>query len=148
MSQSRRRIFFVAVKSDILVLWPTKTHFQVSEPHTTPPNSNTRCYVAVGDVLGDLLALDLPEKGLEVEDMIAGYAHLPTCDFQKWARNDCIVLHKNVTRWYRDKDVEVFGNMRQGQKWSQLSSEDKAKIEYSDNSFYDKWRHFSNSRPS
>ena len=146
--QSRRRIFFIAVKSGIPVSWPPKTHSPAPEPGTVPLNDCAKYYVTVGDALGDLPALDIPKKGLKVEDMVAGYARPPACDFQKWARTGCAVLHNNVTRWHREKDIEVFGNMKQGQKWSQLSGEDRAKIGYSNNSFNDKWKRLSTARPS
>jgi DNA (cytosine-5)-methyltransferase 1 len=105
-------------------------------------------YVTVGDAIGDLPVLKLPEKGIKVKDSVRKYKKLPECEFQKWARGGQEMTHNNVTRWHRKKDIQVFKNMGEGGKWSDLSNADRKKIGYSDKSFNDKWKRLSNDDPS
>ena len=146
--QIRRRVFFMATKNGKPISWPAPTHFPRSDPDRKSAVNRTKEYVTVGDAIGDLPALDLPEKNLKMQDSVRRYRRDPECEFQRWARGRQKCLHNNITRWHRSKDVDVFGNMGQGKKWSELSDSDRRKIGYSDNSFNDKWKRLSNSKPS
>ena len=146
--QIRRRVFFMATKDGRPISWPAPTHLPRSDPNRKSVVNRTKGYVTVGDAIGDLPALDLPEKNLKMQDSVRRYGRGPECEFQRWARGRQKCLHNNITRWHRSKDVDVFGNMGQGKKWSELSDSDRRKIGYSDSSFNDKWKRLSNSKPS
>ena len=146
--QFRRRVFFVATKNKKKISWPAQTHFSKSGLSSKIPSTDTCDYVTVGDAIGDLPLLTLPQKYLKLQDSVKKYRKLPECEFQKWVRSRQVTLHNNITRWHRQKDVEVFSNMKPGEKWSDLSNSDKKKIGYSDKSFNDKWKRLSNVDPS
>lgn len=146
--QFRRRIFFIATKNNGLISWPSQTHFPKSEFDRKSLIPGTKDYVTVGDALGDLPVLTLPEKNHRLDDSVKKYNKSPGCEFQKWARGEQDTLHNNITRWHRQKDVEVFKNMKPRGKWSDLSDSDRKKIGYSDKSFQDKWKRLSNAEPS
>lgn len=146
--QFRKRVFFIATKNNMSISWPKQTHFPKSEFDRKSLLSNMKDYVTVGDALGDLPSLKLPEKGIKIKDSEKKYKKPPDNEFQKYARNGHGTLHNNVTRWHRDKDIEVFKNMSQGGRWCDLSDEDREKIGYSDKSFNDKWKRLSNDEPS
>ncbi len=146
--QIRRRVFFMATKDNGPISWPAPTHYPRSDLDRRSLIGHAKECVTVGDAIGDLPALGLPEKNLRVKDYVREYGSGPECEFQRWARGRQKRLHNNVTRWHRDKDVEVFGNMGQGEKWSDLSDADRRKIGYSDKSFNDKWKRLSNAKPS
>ena len=146
--QFRKRVFFIATKNNRRISWPEQTHFPKSNFDRKSLMRDIKDYVTVGDALGDLPTLRLPEKGVKVKDSEKRYRKLPDCEFQKYARDEQETLHNNVTRWHRDKDIEVFKNMNQGGRWCDLSDKDRKKIGYSDKSFNDKWRRLSNDEPS
>jgi DNA (cytosine-5)-methyltransferase 1 len=146
--QFRKRVFFIATKSGMSVTWPKRTHFPKSELDRTLLSKTTKDYVTVGEAFGDLPKIQLPKKGIKNKDSIREYRGLPKCEFQKLSRNKHETLHNNITRWHREKDIEVFKNMKQGGKWSDLSDSDRGKIGYSDKSFNDKWKRLSNEEPS
>lgn len=146
--QFRRRVFFIATKKREAILWPTQTHFPKSELNRKSLAANTNDHVTVGDAFGDLPLLSLPEKGIKQKDSIKKYRKSPECEFQTRARGKQKTLHNNITRWHRKKDIEVFKNMKQGGRWSDLSDSDRKKIGYSDKSFNDKWKRLSNDEPS
>ena len=145
--QFRKRIFFIATRGGAPVTWPVRTHFQKTRPDEKP-TAGAREYVTVGDAIGDLPELTLPEKNLKIEDMEMEYGRLPECEFQRWARGRQTRLHNNITRWHRKKDIEVFGNMEPGDRWIDLPDTDRRKIGYSDKSFKDKWKRLRESEPS
>ena len=145
--QFRKRIFFIATRDGVPVTWPIQTHFpkaHLGERLAT----GAKEYVTVGDAIGDLPELDLPEKNLKIEDMEVEYRRPPRCEFQRWARGKQGKLHNNITRWHRKKDVEVFANMEPGDRWIDLPRSDRRKIGYSDKSFKDKWKRLKESEPS
>ena len=145
--QFRKRIFFIATKDNRPITWPASTHFQKPEHDRILPAAKNR-YVTVGDAIGDLPPLPIPEKNLKIEYCEMKYGKKPECRFQEWARGGQDTLHNNITRWHRKKDIEVFSNMRPGEKWSDLSEADRKKIGYSDRSFNDKWKRLRNDKPS
>lgn len=142
--QMRRRIFFAAVRGGGPFEWPRRTHSDADGP---PPLGATR-YVTVADALGDLPYLARPKKFAKRTDSVRKYRGDPSCEYQRWARGSMDVLYNNITRWHRKKDVEVFGKMPPGSKWSQLPLADRQKIGYSNDSFDDKWKRLSVDRPS
>ena len=146
--QLRRRIFFIATRNNKPVSWPARTHFPKPSPDGTLPDKDACAYVTVDDAIGDLPVLRLPQKGLKLKDSVRKYRKPPDCQFQRLVRDNLTTSHNNITRWHREKDIEVFGNMRPGEKWSDLSDSDRKKIGYSDKSFNDKWKRLSNDRPS
>jgi len=146
--QFRKRVFFIATKKKRHISWPEQTHFPKSNLDRKSLMNNAKDYVTVGEALGDLPVLRLPEKNLKMKDSENKYRKLPECDFQKLVRGKQKTLRNNITRWHRDKDIEVFKNMDPGSKWSELSDSDRKKIGYSDKSFNDKWKRLSNDEPS
>ena len=140
--------FFIATKSKKPVSWPEPTHFPKSDLGIKSSINDTQDYVTVGDAISDLPWLRLPEKNIKTKDYVKKYRKSPECVFQKWSRGRQKMLHNNITRWHRDKDIEVFRNMKQGGKWSQLSKADRDKIGYSNKSFNDKWKRLSKQIPS
>ena len=146
--QFRKRIFFIATKNKKSISWPEQTHAPKFDLGRKSLMTDIKSYVTVGDAIGDLPTLGLPEKNLQIGDSEKKYNKLPECEFQKFARGEQETLHNNVTRWHRDKDVEVFSNMSPGERWCDLSDHDRKKIGYSDKSFNDKWKRFSNDEPS
>ena len=146
--QFRKRIFFIATKNKIDISWPEQTHVPKSDLNRKSLMTDVKNYVTVGDAMGDLPTLGLPKKNLKIENSERKYRKLPECEFQKFARGEQETLHNNVTRWHRDKDIEVFNNMKPGERWCDLSDHDRKKIGYSDKSFNDKWKRLSNDKPS
>ena len=142
--QVRRRIFFVAVRDRCRFEWPKPTHFRADVQH--PPD--TPVHVTVADALGDLPALKMPKKFAKHIDSVQEYRGDPSCPYQHWARNGMEKLFNNITRWHRRKDVEVFQNMAPGSKWHHLSTADRMKIGYSNDSFNDKWKRLPSDSPS
>ena len=145
--QFRRRIFFIATRNGGPVTWPAKTHFPKSG-HDRKRLADAKDYVTAGNALGDLPPLRIPEKNHKLADSEREYGTDPGCEFQTWARGELDTLRNNITRWHREKDIEVFGNMRPGEKWADLSGSDRKKIGYSDKSFKDKWKRLREDRPS
>ena len=141
--QVRRRIFFAATKHGSGFIWPAKTHFRSDENLSESPK-----HVTVTDALGDLPALSRPKKRAKVTDSVRKYRKDPSSPYQIWARRGMKTLSNNITRWHRKKDIEVFKNMLPGSKWSQLSSADRSKIGYSNDSFNDKWKRLPVDKPS
>ena len=146
--QFRRRVFFVATRNGKTISWPIQTHFPKSEFDRSELSKNDKEHVTVWDAIGDLPSLSLPEKNIKIKNSIRKYRKKPSCDFQRWARDDLDALENNVTRWHREKDVQVFGNMKPGGRWSELSDADRKKIGYSDKSFVDKWKRLPFDSPS
>ena len=142
--QMRRRIFFVAVRDEVTFEWPRQTHFGADCP--LPPGAQR--HVTVADALDDLPDLARPEKFAKQTDSAQRYRKRPSCTYQTWARGGMDVLYNNITRWHRQKDVEVFSKMPPGGKWSQIALADRMKIGYSNDSFNDKWKRLPIDRPS
>ena len=141
--QVRRRIFFAATKHGGGFTWPAKTHFRSGENL-----SGSSKHVTVADALGDLPALSRPKKRAKATDSVRKYRKDPSGPYQIWTRGGMKTLSNNITRWHRKKDIEVFKNMPPGSKWSQLSSADRRKIGYSNDSFNDKWKRLPVDKPS
>lgn len=146
--QSRRRVFFIATRNKKTISWPNPTHFPKSEFDRTYLNKADKEYVSAWDAISDLPSLSLPEKYIKQRNSIRKYRKEPSCDFQKWARDDLEFSENNITRWHRKKDVQVFRNMKPGGRWSDLSDADRKKIGYSDKSFVDKWKRLPIDAPS
>ena len=144
--QKRKRLFFVATRKNISISWPKKTHFPKDNENIKRSNT-VKNYTTVHDAIGDLSPLQRPKKG-KAEDLVKKYRHKPSCEYQKWIRNNSKKVHNNLTRWHRKKDIEVFSHMLPGSKWSELSKSDREKIGYSNESFNDKWKRLPNDKPS
>jgi len=140
VSQSRRRIFFVATRKKMQITWPEKTHFPKSILDRKSLSPNSRDYVTVWDAIGDLPLLRLPEKNSKMTNSVRKYRSKPSCEYQRWTRGKMNRVHNNITRWHRKKDIQVFENMLPGGRWSELSKADRRKIGYSNDSFEDKWK--------
>ena len=146
--QSRKRVFFIATRKKMCVTWPEKTHFPKDDVDRSMLSPNFKNYVTIGDAIGDLPYLPLPEKNLKKTDSERKYRYEPKCEFQTWARGKLKTVHNNITRWHRQKDIDVFEHMPPGSKWSDLSDSDRKKIGYSDDSFNDKWKRLPLDKPS
>ena len=147
--QIRKRIFFIATrKNKIQNIQPPATHFVNSSLDRKQIDAGSHEYVTVMDAIGDLPYLSIPEKAKKIKEAIMEYKRAPTSDFQKWARKNCKTVDNNITRWHRDMDREIFAKMRPGEKWADLSAEDRKRIGYNDDSFNDKWKRLPKNRPS
>ena len=146
--QSRRRIFFMATRKKIVLTWPEKTHHPVDGQDRGSLAPGSRSHVTVGEAIGDLPYLPIPEKRSKQTDAVMRYWHEPQCEYQDWARGGLGTVHNNITRWHRQKDIEIFGHMGQGSRWKDLSDGDRKRIGYSNDSFDDKWKRLSSDRPS
>jgi len=109
----------------------------------------------VGDAFADIPKLSLPERGAKLKEGIVNYKKLSDnsiSDYLKFVRKDSPLLHNHITRWHRDKDIQVFQSMEQGMKWKDLSNENRKLIGYGDGqakcSFNDKWKRLSTEQPS
>lgn len=146
--QSRKRVFFIATRKKTPITWPKQTHFPKDGVDRTLLYPNFKYHVTIGDAIGDLPYLPLPEKNSKKTDSQRQYRHDPKCEYQAWARGDLVKVGSNITRWHRQKDIDVFSHMEQGSQWSDLSDHDRKKIGYSDDSFNDKWKRLPLDRPS
>ncbi len=138
--QSRKRIFFVATRTNKPITWPKETHFSKNGMDRTLISPKFKYQTTVWDAIGDLPVLKLPEKNSKTAYSERKYKSAPLCEYQEWLRGNAKTVENNVTRWHREKDIEVFKNMRPGGKWIDLSDADRKKIGYSDDSFVDKWK--------
>lgn len=138
--QSRKRIFFIATRTNKLITWPKETHFPKNGMDRTLISPTLKYQTTVWDAIGDLPLLKLPKKMSKGSHSEKKYKTAPLCEYQKWIRGNAEKVENNITRWHREKDIEVFKNMRPGGKWSELSKTDRKKIGYSDESFVDKWK--------
>jgi DNA (cytosine-5)-methyltransferase 1 len=138
--QSRKRIFFIATRTNKVITWPKKTHFPKNDMDRTLISPDLKYQTTVWDAIGDLPLLKLPEKMSKTTHSEKKYKTKPTSEYQKLLRGNAEKVENNVTRWHRAKDIEVFKNMPPGGKWSDLSNADRKKIGYSDDSFVDKWK--------
>ena len=146
--QSRKRVFFMATKGNSKITWPEKTHFLKGRTGGESHPSGCKSHVTVGDAIGDLPYLGIPVKNSTRTDSERKYRYRPRCEYQEWARDGLEMLHNNITRWHRQKDIDVFRHMDPGNRWSDLSSRDRKRIGYNDCSFGDKWKRLSPDRPS
>jgi DNA (cytosine-5)-methyltransferase 1 len=138
--QTRKRIFFIATRKNVPISWPENTYFPKSKLDRKSLSPNSKDYVTVWDAIGDLPPLRLPKKNSKMVDSVRKYRSKPSCEYQKWMRGKTKRVHNNITRWHREKDIQVFGNMLPGGRWLELSKADRRKIGYSDDSFEDKWK--------
>ena len=145
--QLRRRLFFVATRRNSSITWPEKTHAP-EDVIVGDSMSGLEQYVTVENAIGDLPRLPIPAKNVKKTDSVRKYRCKPSLGFQEWARGSRQTVGNNITRWHRRKDIEVFANMSQGCRWSNLSDADRKKIGYSDDSFNDKWKRLTMGSPS
>ncbi len=138
--QSRKRIFFIATRTNKPITWPKETHFPKNGMDRTLISPNLKNHNTVWDAIADLPLLKLPKKMSKVTHSEKKYKTDPLSDYQKWIRGKAEKVENNITRWHREKDIQVFKNMKPGGKWSELSKTDRKKIGYSDKSFVDKWK--------
>jgi DNA (cytosine-5)-methyltransferase 1 len=138
--QSRKRIFFVATKTNKPITWPKETHFPKNGMDRALISPSSKYQTTVWEAIGDLPVLKLPEKNSKTAHSERKYKSSPSCEYQEWLRSNAVTVENNVTRWHREKDIEVFKNMSPGGKWSELSDSDRKKIGYSNDSFVDKWK--------
>lgn len=146
--QNRRRIFFIATGNKTKIIWPEITHFQKDDIDRNIPSPSFKNYITVKDAISDLPYLPRPKKNSKKRNSTRKYRHKPRCKFQTWARGGLDRSNNNITRWHRKKDVDVFGHMKPGSKWSNLSTHDRERIGYSNDSFDDKWKRLPLNKPS
>lgn len=146
--QLRKRLFFVATRKGGRITWPERTHAPDDTIKQGSLTSGLKRYVTVGDAISDLPHLSIPEKNVKRIDSERQYQCGPRGEFQPIVRNGQGTVRNNITRWHRRKDIEVFANMPQGGRWSELSDVDRRKIGYSDSAFNDKWKRLSMDSPS
>ena len=145
--QKRKRIIFIGTRDGSRIKWPDKTHLESMDGQKRL-DDGIASPVTVGDAFADLPSLKLPERGVKMTDEIAGYAKRAISEYQKYVRGDSAKLHNHITRWHRDKDIEIFNYMKQGMKWSDLPEKYRRMIGYSDDSFNDKWKRLVLDEPS
>ena len=145
--QMRRRVFFMAGKKGMKIAWPEPTHITRTGSDSLLPRT-TRPHVTVWDAISDLPRISRPEKGDRLENSRRKYSSGPSCSFQRSMRGSLSHVENNITRWHRKKDLKVFKKMHNGDKWADLSDENRRMIGYSDKSFNDKWRRLPMDKPS
>ena len=145
--QKRRRIIFIGTRAGGKIAWPDITHLEVRGGQKRL-DDGMASPVTVGDAFADLPPLNLPERGAKMKDEVAEYAKRAISEYQKYVRGDSAELHNHITRWHRDKDVEIFNYMKQGMKWKDLPDRYRKLIGYDDSSFNDKWKRLVLDEPS
>ena len=145
--QKRRRIIFIGTRAGGKIAWPDITHLEVRDGQKRL-DDGMASPVTVGDAFADLPPLNLPERGAKMKDEVAEYAKRAISASQKYVRGDSAELHNHITRWHRDKDVEIFNYMKQGMKWKDLPDRYRKLIGYDDSSFNDKWKRLVLDEPS
>jgi len=145
--QKRRRIIFIGTRAGGKIAWPDITHLEVRDGQKRL-DDGMASPVTVGDAFADLPPLNLPERGAKMKDEVAEYAKRAISEYQKYVRGDSAELHNHITRWHRDKDVEIFNYMKQGMKWKDLPDRYRKLIGYDDSSFNDKWKRLVLDEPS
>lgn len=144
--QKRKRIIFLGTRKDMVIQWPEMTHMRTKDGQTRLDGAKGP--VTVADAFGDLPPLDLPERGSKAKDEVVAYAKRAISEYQKFIRSDSTELHNHITRWHRDKDIEIFNYMKQGMRWKDLPDRYRKMIGYSDDSFNDKWKRLVLDEPS
>ncbi len=144
--QKRKRIIFIGTREDTAIQWPKPTHVRTEDGQARLDDA--RGPVTVGDAFEDLPELKLPERGSKAKDEVVAYAKRAISEYQKFVRDGSTELHNHITRWHRDKDIEIFNFMRQGMKWKDLPDMYRKMIGYSDSSFNDKWKRLALDEPS
>ena len=145
--QMRNRVFFMATRRGLTVSWPKPTHVQKTKS-TVMDTKAPNYHVTVWDAISDLPRIKRPAKNTKIKNLQLKYSKSPSCDFQKKMRGTMTRVDNNMTRWHRKKDLEVFDHMKPGDRWADLSPNDKNKIGYNDDSFNDKWRRLPLHKPS
>ena len=143
--QKRKRIIFIGTCEDTAVQWPKITHKQLKNDQA---RLDTQVPVTVGDAFGDLPTLELPERGSKAKDEVVAYAKLAISEYQEFVRDGSTGLHNHITRWHRDKDVEIFKFMEEGMTYEDLPDKYRMMIGYSVESFKDKWKRLVLDEPS
>ena len=146
--QMRNRVFFMAAKRGLTVSWPKPTHAPKTKSTAIDPVKAPKFHVTAWDAIRDLPRIERPPKNLKAENRLLKHSKPPSCDFQRKMRGTMTTVENNATRWHRKKDLEVFDNMKPGDRWADLSPADKKKIGYNDDSFNDKWRRLPLDKPS
>ncbi len=102
--QLRRRIFFLATRTDAPIVFPEPTHAPVDEAAALTP------YVTIAEAIGDLPLLkgDLTQEEHE-------YVSAPSCEYQRYARqfNPRLTMHQANGMSAQAKKVAKF--IREGQ---------------------------------
>ena len=147
--QSRRRIFFIATRNgDVEIRLPSPTHLDESAINKTN-KKKIKPFVTVGEAMGDLPHLPLPEPRKKMRDVIMPYTSQNLLPYQKLMREGSNgIVHNHITRWHRPIDVKIFSIMKQGERWHNIPSEYRKKVGYNDAVFEDKWKKLSNNKPS
>ena len=140
--QTRKRVIFLGTRKDVTVRWPDMNQEQVT----------------VADAFGDLPPLALPERGSKMRDEVVAYTKRAITEYKegdnaakayrKFVRSGSTELHNHITRWHRDKDIEIFNFMKQGMRWKDLPYRYRKMIGYSNKSFNDKWKRLRLDKPS
>ena len=149
--QTRNRVFFMAAKGGTDLSWPARTHARrTGSAPLLPPAVAAPLppHVTAWEAIRDLPRVDLPEKNAKTRSRRLKYGKEAARGYQRSMRMRGNSVENNITRWHRKKDVEVFRNMEPGDKWADLSREDRDKIGYNDKSFNDKWKRLPKDRPS
>jgi DNA (cytosine-5)-methyltransferase 1 len=144
--QKRKRIIFLGTRNGKKINFPVPTHLNIDEGQETL--DGIPAPVTVDDAFSDLPKLDLPERGVAVQDNPMEYASAPKNEFQEIMRGDSDVLHNHITRWHRKNDVKIFKTMKQGMRWKDLPDKYRKLIGYDDSSFNDKWKRLVLDEPS
>lgn len=147
--QHRKRIFFIGTRNgDVEINLPAPTHFDESALNGIK-NKKIRPYVTVGEALGDLPSLPLPEARKKMRDVTMQYTGRHILPYQKWMRMGSNgIVHNHITRWHRSIDVKIFSIMKEGDKWHNIPATYRKKIGYNDSVFKDKWKKLSSNKPS
>jgi len=105
--QLRRRIFFLATRTDVPITFPEPTH---GEPGSTLFSQELLPYVTVEEAIGDL---PLMNSQLERDDW--RYLSAPSCDYQRYVRSKCRKLTLHRANGISPQASKVVGFIKEGQ---------------------------------
>lgn len=147
--QNRKRIFFIATRNgDVEIKLPFPTHFDESAIKESK-KKKIRHFITVGEALGDLPRLPLPETRKKIQHVTLPYTGRNLLPYQKLMRQGSNgIVHNHITRWHRPIDVKIFSIMREGDRWHDIPSKYRKIVGYNDEVFEDKWKKLSKNKPS
>jgi DNA (cytosine-5)-methyltransferase 1 len=155
--QVRKRIFFIGTcLPDAKICWPRPTHADPADTEITLEylvnnGKELKPPVTVWEAVGDLPDPVLGKPGLA--DYPIPYDKPPFSEYQKFMREwgggpPDGKVHNHVSRKHSERDVKVFGMMKEGMWWKNLPPDVKRMYGYRDDIFHDKIKRLCRDKPS
>jgi len=152
--QRRKRIFFIGTRlEEEEIPWPKPQNY---DPEATEPTldyflgSNSGAGpdppITVWDAIGDLPDPVPGKTGLA--DLPLEYDRDAFSEYQEWAREGSEMVHNHITRQHNERDIRVFGMMKEGTWWKDLPDDIKRLYGYRDDIFHDKMKRLCRKEPS